>query len=139
MIISVFLYLFHPVERMAYHKFCKNRTKVKVTKNTNSIFTNMGITFEPMIIETSDWHQNVCYSTHHHTGWSNFTLVQWPLHALEVEIFYVKVNFPKSSILVRFCSNLAHRCMDRTWMPMSNIETIRETVDVTPISIATIV
>jgi hypothetical protein len=43
-----FFNLFHLVERMVHHTFGKNWTKVKV-KNTNSFFTNVGITFEPII------------------------------------------------------------------------------------------
>jgi hypothetical protein len=43
-----------------HHKFGKNRTKVKVTKNTTSVFTKFSITFfEGIIIEASDWHPNV--------------------------------------------------------------------------------
>jgi hypothetical protein len=72
---------------MVHHTFGKNWIKVKVTKNTNSFFANVGITFEPIIIETSDWQQNVSNSTHYHIDWSHLTLVQCPFQALEVEFF----------------------------------------------------
>ena len=59
---SLFLHLFNLVERMVNHKFDKNRSKVKVTKNAKSFFMKVGITVEPIIIETSDWHPNVSNS-----------------------------------------------------------------------------
>ncbi len=37
-IMPVFLHLFHLVEHMSYHKFGKNRTKVKVIKSRNYFF-----------------------------------------------------------------------------------------------------
>jgi hypothetical protein len=82
-----FLHLFHLVERMAHHKFGKNRTEVKVTKNTNSFFTKVGITYEPIIIETSNWHQHISNSTHYHMGRVYLTLAQLPFQALEVDHF----------------------------------------------------
>ena len=63
-----FFNLFHLVERMVRHTFGKKWTKVKVT--------NVNLTFEPIIIETSDWHQNVSNLTYYHMGKSYLTLVQ---------------------------------------------------------------
>jgi hypothetical protein len=103
------------------HWYHWHRSKVKVKVSTNMKNTLLVITFEPIIIEISNWYQNVSNSTHYHTEWSHLTLVQWPFQALEVEIFYVKVNFPKLSILVRFCSNFAHICLGHTRISVSNI------------------
>jgi hypothetical protein len=40
--------------------------------------------------------------------------------------FYVKVNFPKLSITVRFCSNFAHMYVGHTQIALSNIDTIKK-------------
>jgi hypothetical protein len=92
----------------------------------------VGITFEPIIIETSNWHQNVSNSTYYHLAWSYLTLVQWPFQAL------VKVNFAKLPILVRFCSNFAHMCRPHTNIPVQYPNIRSENVDVTLVSMATI-
>jgi hypothetical protein len=71
-----------PFPVISYHW---HRSKVKVSTNMKN--TLLVITFEPIIIEISNWYQNASNSTHYHIDWLQLTLVQWPFHALEVEIF----------------------------------------------------
>jgi hypothetical protein len=82
--------------------------------------TLLVITFELIIIDTSDWHQNVSNSTHYHTGRSHFIMVQWPFQALEVNIlgqghFSKMINsYP---ILLKFCTQVCR--LRHTWKSMS--------------------
>ena len=99
----------------------------------------MGITFEPIIIETSNWHRNVSNSTYYHLAWSYLTLVQWPFQELEVELFLGQGQFCKIAnscpILLNFCT---HMCRSHANIPVQYPNIRSETVDVTIVAMATI-
>jgi hypothetical protein len=97
------------------HWYHWHRSKVKVKVSTNMKNTLLVITFEPIIIEISNWYQHFSNSTHYYLDWLHLTLVQWSFQALEVEFFLVTV---------RFCSNFAHICVGHMRISLSNIKTI---------------
>jgi hypothetical protein len=64
-----------------------HRSKVKVKVSTNMKNTLLFINVEMIVIEISNWYQNVSNSTHYHIDWSHLTLVQWPFLVMEVKFF----------------------------------------------------
>ena len=93
------------------------------------------MTFEPNIIETSNWHQNVSNSTHYHTGRSViFDLGSMSFPSAAGRFFLGQGQFSK---IVNSCPILFKLCAQVCGSHMNVHVQFRnnqgETVDVTPV------